>query len=450
MRSLPSDHAEQGRHVDREQRVTQGTSLSTPSSIDLSQDGRQVETLASELGLDMTPGVLMASGAVLDLTGLQALLDALHMRGYQVLGPTLRDGALVLAEISTLDDLPRGIGDEQEAGRYRTRHRGDASLFGFAATAQSAKPVLFPADERLWRGTRTGSGFDVTRENGETGEPAPVAVLGVRGCDLAAIAIHDTVLLSRNAVDVHYASRRDRSLLIAVTCATPAGTCFCASMGTGPRPGEGADLILTELLDADGHRFLVESQSPAGADVLASLPTIEATTADRESAQRVVTEATMQMGRQMRTDDLRDLLYASAESPRWNDVADRCLACTNCTMVCPTCFCTSVEDVSDLSGDVDERHRVWDSCFSMEYSRLHGGAVRTSTSARYRQWLTHKLAAWTDQFGMSGCVGCGRCITWCPAAIDITAEVTALREDAAHREATPAGPRAPTLPSTDR
>jgi Fe-S-cluster-containing hydrogenase component 2 len=131
-------------------------------------------------------------------------------------------------------------------------------------------------------------------------------------------------------------------------------------------------------------------------------------------------------------------MYSSAESPRWNDVAERCLACTNCTMVCPTCFCTSVEDVSDLSGDVDERHRVWDSCFSMEYSRLHGGAVRTSTSARYRQWLTHKLAAWTDQFGTSGCVGCGRCITWCPAGIDLTAEVAALREDATHRESTPA------------
>ena len=407
----------------------------------------KVATLASEFGLDMTPGVLMASGAILDSTGLQALLDALHTRGYQVLGPTLRDGALVLAEISTLDDLPRGIGDEQAAGHYRTRPRGDESLFGFAATAQSAKPLLFPADELLWRGTRTDSGFDVTRE---TGEPAPVALLGVRGCDLAAINIHDTVLLSRNAMDVHYASRRARSLLIAVTCATPAGTCFCASMGTGPRPGEGADLILTELLDADGHRFLVESHSPAGADVLASLPTLEATASDHESAHAVVAAATMQMGRQLRTDDLRDLLYASAESPRWSDVAERCLACTNCTMVCPTCFCTSVEDVSDLSGDVDERHRVWDSCFSMEYSRLHGGAVRTSTSARYRQWLTHKLAAWPDQFGMSGCVGCGRCITWCPASIDITAEVTALREDAAHREATPAGPGTPSLPNTDR
>ncbi len=389
----------------------------------------------------------MASAAVLDSDGLQALIDELHTRGYRVLGPTLRDGAVVLAEISSLDDLPRGIGDEQAAGRYRTHSRDDGALFGFAATAQSAKPILFPADEHLWRGTRTGEGFDLSRSSVE---PAPVAFLGVRGCDLAAIRIHDTILMSRDAIDVHYATRRARSLLIAVTCANPAGTCFCTSMGTGPRPGEGADLILTELLDADGHRFLVESETSAGADVLAALPTTQATPADRGAAQGVVAAATTQMGREMRTDDLRDLLYASAESLRWNDVADRCLACANCTMVCPTCFCTSVEDVSDLSGDIDDRHRVWDSCFSMEYSRLHGGAVRTSPGARYRQWLTHKLAAWPDQFGMSGCVGCGRCITWCPASIDLTAEVAALREDAAHREATPPGTSTPRQPSTDR
>lgn len=375
----------------------------------------------------------MATGTILDLRGLQALVDALRGRGYRVIGPRPREGALVLADITSVDDLPRGIGDDQAAGHYRTRAREDEALFGFAATAQSAKPLLFPPDEQLWRGTRAGEGFEVAPRDPE---PAPVALLGIRGCDLAAIGIHDTVLLGRDAVDAHYATRRAHSFLVAVTCATPAGTCFCASMGTGPKPGPGADLTLTELLDP--HRFLVEVGSATGEDVLAELSTTPATPADEAQAEAVVAGAVAHMGRQMRTDDLRTLLYSSAESPRWNDVAERCLACTNCTMVCPTCFCTSVEDVSDLSGDVDERHRVWDSCFSMEYSRLHGGAVRTSTSARYRQWLTHKLAAWTDQFGTSGCVGCGRCITWCPAGIDLTAEVAALREDATHREATPA------------
>jgi ferredoxin len=395
----------------------------------------------------------MATGTILDLHGLQALIDALRGRGYRVIGPRPRDGALVLADIASVEDLPRGIGDDQAAGHYRTRAREDQALFGFAATAQSAKPLLFPPDEQLWRGIRAGEGFAVSPEDPQ---PAPVALLGIRGCDLAAIAIHDTVLAGRRSGDAHYATRRAHSFLVAITCATPAGTCFCASMGTGPKPGQGADLTLTELLDP--HRFLVETGSPSGEEVLAELAGAPATPQDLAAAEAVVTGALDQMGRTMRTDDLRDLLYSSAESPRWNDVAARCLACTNCTMVCPTCFCTSVEDVSDLSGDVDERHRVWDSCFSMEYSRLHGGAVRTSTSARYRQWLTHKLAAWQDQFGSSGCVGCGRCITWCPAGIDLTAEVAALREDATHREATPAsaalvppppGPTTRDTPGTD-
>ena len=407
----------------------------------------------------------MATGTILDLHGLQGLIDALAGRGYRVIGPTARDGALVLADITSVDDLPRGIGDDQGAGHYRTRAREDEALFGFAATAQSAKPLLFPPDEQLWRGTRSGEGFEVSPKEPE---PAPVALLGIRGCDLAALGIHDTILRGRGAIDAHYATRRAHSFLIAVTCATPAGTCFCASMGTGPKPGDGADLTLTELLDP--HRFLVETGTVAGAEILAELAGTPVTLADLEAAEAVVSGALAGMGRTMATDDLRDLLYSSAERPRWNDVAERCLACTNCTAVCPTCFCTSVEDVSDLSGDVDERHRVWDSCFSMEYSRLHGGAVRTSTSARYRQWLTHKLAAWTDQFGTTGCVGCGRCITWCPAGIDLTAEVSALREDATHREATPAsaalarppsaalarppgpavGPTTPPHPSTDR
>lgn len=372
----------------------------------------------------------MAVPVILELHGLQALIDALGERGHRVIGPALRSGAIVPAEIERIDDLPRGIGDAQQPGRYGTRTREDDALFGFAAPAQSAKPFLLAPDEMLWRGTRTGDGYEVSTDGPGGGAASPkVALIGVRGCDLAAIGIQDTVLRGRSAVDTHYASRRDGTFLVAVTCTDPAGTCFCVSMGTGPKPGPGADLTLTELLDDEGHRFLAEAGTEAGEELLDALPATEASPADRAAMSAVVAEASGRMGRSLATEDLRDLLYSSAERQRWNEVATRCLACTNCTMVCPTCFCTSVEDVSDLSGESDERHRVWDSCFSMEYSRLHGGAVRTSTAARYRQWLTHKLAAWVDQFGMSGCVGCGRCITWCPAGIDLTEEVAALRQE---------------------
>jgi ferredoxin len=98
-------------------------------------------------------------------------------------------------------------------------------------------------------------------------------------------------------------------------------------------------------------------------------------------------------------------------------------------MVCPTCFCSTVEDTTDLTGAIAERWQVWDSCFNADHSYLHGGYVRKTTGSRYRQWITHKLATWHDQFGMSGCAGCagcGRCITSCPVAIDITEELCAI------------------------
>ena len=377
----------------------------------------------------------MVDTRLVGLDGLQELVDVLRARGYTVIGPTIRSGAIVNAPIESLDDLPRGWGDEQDAAHYRLRRRDDEALFGFAAGAQSAKPVFFPADELLWRGRRTGdgAGFEVGSDQADAvAEPdgAPYALLGVRSCDLSAIAIHDTVLGERRFRDTRYASRRGEAVVIAVACSDPGGTCFCVSMGTGPRPehGRGAsfDLSLTELLDG-GHRFVVEVGTDRGTELMDTIGAPPAPSADLEAAALVTEEAVHHMGRRLDTHGIKELLYSSVDSPRWDDVASRCLTCTNCTMVCPTCFCTSVEDVADLTGDNAERHRVWDSCFNADFSYIHGGTVRESARSRYRQWMTHKLGSWHDQFGSSGCVGCGRCITWCPAAIDITAEAAALR-----------------------
>ena len=366
----------------------------------------------------------MADERVIGLAGLQQLLDALHARGFEVIGPRVRDGAVVMAPVSAVDDLPRGVGDEQDAGHYRLRERGDDALFGFAAPAQAVKPVLFPTEEVIWRGRRTGTDVDV--HDHTLPSAGPYAFVGVRPCDLQAIAVHDAVLAGRGFTDARYVARRADAFVVAITCSDPGGTCFCASMGGGPHPRDGYDLALTELLDGE-HRFVVEVGSSRGAAVLADLTSAPAGADDLAAGEAIAQDAAGRMGRTLDTDGLRELLYAGAESPHWADVAARCLACTNCTMVCPTCFCTSVEDISDLTGDVAERHRVWDSCFSEDFAYIHGGSLRSETSSRYRQWITHKLGSWQDQFGMSGCVGCGRCITWCPAAIDITAEAAALR-----------------------
>lgn len=371
--------------------------------------------------------MVQTRSATFDLAGLQDLVDLLGQQGYTVLGPTVRDGAVVPGRVRSLDDLPRGWGDIQEPGTYRLRRRTDDALFGFAADAISWKAALFPARELVWTGSTTPDGFSIEQRRSETalGDP-PYAILGIRSCDLHALAIHDRVLIERSYSDVDYAERRNGAFLVTVVCSDPSGTCFCVSMGTGPRAESGYDLALTELLDGE-HRFVARSGSERGDEVLAMLSSQPSTATDVAGADEVVEHSVAHMGREMDTTDIRTLLYDNAEHPRWDDVANRCLSCGNCTMVCPTCFCTSVEEHTSLSGTETEHWRIWDSCFSTDFSYLHGGSVRTSPRSRYRQWMTHKLASWVDQFGTSGCVGCGRCLTSCPVGIDITEEVAAIR-----------------------
>ncbi len=360
----------------------------------------------------------------IDRDGLQALVDALAARGYRIIGPTVRDGAIVYDTIATIAELPVGWRDRQEPGRYRLERRDDEALFGFAVGPQAWKRFLHPPVEVLWTAHKSEDGLSLqTTQEGA----AKFAFIGVRACEIHAIAIQDRVFCEGPFVDKGYAMRRRDAFVVAVNCGEPGGTCFCVSMQTGPKAQSGFDLALTELVDDNAHDFLVEIGSEAGADVLSHLSYRRASDAEITVADAVVTRAAGRMGRTLETDGLKELLQSNLDHPRWDAVAERCLTCANCTMVCPTCFCTTVEDHSDLAGTSAERVRKWDSCFSLDFSYLHGGSVRKSGRSRYRQWMTHKLAHWYDQFGTSGCVGCGRCITWCPVGIDITEEAAAIR-----------------------
>jgi ferredoxin len=356
---------------------------------------------------------------VIGIDGLDALIAGLRERGHTVVGPTMRSRSIVYDEIESAADLPRGLGDEQDGGSYRLVARDDDALFGHNVGHDSLKRFLFPPRVPAWHAT-------------DGGPPQPsrqqprYAFLGVRACDLHAVAIQDRVFIGDRYVEPDYEARRTDAFFVAVNCGQAGGTCFCTSMGTGPRVEAGYDLALTELLDG-GHRFLVDVGSERGGEVLAGVPSEEATARDADQADAAVEHAAASMGRTLDTTDIRDLLMGNLEHPRWDDVAQRCLSCTNCTLVCPTCFCHTVEDRTDLAGGEADRERVWDSCFSLDHSYIHGGSVRKTGRSRYRQWMTHKLATWIDQFGTSGCVGCGRCITWCPVAIDITEEVAAIR-----------------------
>jgi ferredoxin len=361
----------------------------------------------------------MSDDRVIGRPGIDALLDGLIRRGYTVVGPTIRDDAIVYDEIAATCDLPVGWTDDQDAGRYRLRRRDDDALFGYAVGPHSWKRYQLPPELRLWRAR-------VDEQGGLAGFEAPppesrrYAFFGARSCELHAGEILERVLgVGNDAIEPPF--------VVVVQCGQAGGTCFCVSMQTGPVAERGFDLALTELIEPGRHEFWVQIGSERGAEVMADVPQRPASEAERRAAGSVHARTAGQMGRQLDTSGIKELLYRNYEHPRWDEVAERCLTCGNCTMVCPTCFCTTVEDVTDLDGAHVERHQRWDSCFTVDYSHLAGGAVRSSARARYRQWMTHKLATWIDQFGTSGCVGCGRCITWCPVGIDLTEEAAAIR-----------------------
>lgn len=366
----------------------------------------------------------VSDAAIVTPEGLDALVLALAAAGYRVLGPTLRDGAIVYDDIEGVVDLPAGVTDRQEAGRYRLEQRSDDALFGYAVGPQSWKKFLHPARQTMWRASRDGNSMTI-EVPAET--PPRFAFIGVRACEISAIAIQDRVFLEGPYRDAGYELRRKDAFIVALNCAVAGGTCFCTSMGTGPKVQSGFDLALTELIDDGRHEFVVETGSDRGSEILRQTPHRAASSADIFEATRIVDDTAAHMGRELETTGLKELLQGQLTSAQWDKVAERCLSCGNCTMVCPTCFCTTVEDHTDLAEVSAERVREWDSCFTMDFSYIHGGGVRKSTSSRYRQWMTHKLASWIDQFGTSGCVGCGRCVTWCPVGIDITAEAAAIR-----------------------
>lgn len=358
---------------------------------------------------------------------LALFFDLIRDRGYTLIAPTIRDSAIVYDEVLTPDDLPVGWTDIQAPGSYRLKKREDASYFGYAVGPHSWKKFPLPSHILLWKAQREEKGFSVVDA---TPAPRKLAFIGVRSCELHALAIQDTIFIKGAHIDPFYKAQRENIFIVAVNCSAAGGTCFCVSMETGPKALAGYDLALTEVITDTQHYFVSEAGSEMGRDVLAALETRESTETEKSAAETVVENTAKTMGRTLDTTNIKTLLYENLEHPRWNDVANRCLTCGNCTAVCPTCFCTTVEEVTDLTGEHSEHWRRWDSCFTMDFSFIHGeGSVRPSNKSRYRQWMTHKLGTWFDQFGTSGCVGCGRCITWCPPGIDITEEVAAIREN---------------------
>ncbi len=374
-----------------------------------------------------------ASARILDEQGVERLLGELLASHDRVLGPVVRDGTVVYDLLDGPRDLARGVGADQSPGRYRLTDDPEGAWFAWAAPAQSLKPWVLPARELVAAAARDPAtdtwSFAPPDGDGDgalPGRAGSLAAFGVRACDLAGLEVLGRVMRS-GVPDPGPASRRPTTV-VAVACTTVAETCLCASLGTGPAP-EGADVALTELVEGGRHRFVAAAGTHRGAALLEALGAPVAGDVDVADAAAAVGRAGAAQVRALDVTGLPGALRAAAASPAWAAVATRCLTCGSCTSVCPTCCCSTVDDGTDPGGTRAERWQVWDSCFTLGFSELHGGSVRNSAASRYRQWLTHKLDTWFDQFGEIGCVGCGRCITWCPVGIDLVAEAAAARAD---------------------
>lgn len=354
--------------------------------------------------------------------GLHRLVTALNERYDEVIGPVVADGVIRLRPIASALDLPVGVTDEQEAATYRLVPTGTKLRFSYGLGPDSLKAIVHPPRSPVWTMRRRDGSLVV--------DPAPLApvtraVIGARACDLHALDVLERTQTGGAHADPSFRSRREGLFVVAVDCTDPSAVCFCDTAGEGRAASSGYDLALTEFIDGpQGVSYLVRAGTSRGRDLIAELELEPATDQLVRRVGRELDDCVRHLMREL-PDDARELV-ADPDHPHWDDVAARCLTCGNCTAVCPTCFCTDMDDAVSLDGDTATRTRVWDSCFSMEYSHLGAGPHRASPRSRYRQWLSHKVGTWHDQFGESGCVGCGRCITWCPVGIDLTAELDAL------------------------
>ncbi|MGZ4705870.1 MAG: 4Fe-4S dicluster domain-containing protein, partial [Acidimicrobiales bacterium] len=360
------------------------------------------------------------SGRFLPRNELEHLFTALQADGRRVVGPTVVDGAVVYDELTSPAQLPVGWEADTAPGRYRLQAKGGERAFDYTIPVTSWKRFTHPSVVPLTLGRR-----DEGRVVVESVVPdAPrLAFVGVRACEVAALAIQTRAMRAGPLGDADHAARDEAALVVAVECATSTSTCFCTSMGTGPEVKGGVDIVLAELDDG----FVVRSGTPAGARLIKSLALRPAAAAETDRATKQVASVREAIGDPVPAEGLPARLRAALDHPRYDQVAERCLACANCTLVCPTCFCTSVAVASDLDGVEGTTTRTWDSCFSLGFGRVAGDAnFRPQVKDRYRQWLTHKFSTWWDQFGSTGCVGCGRCIAWCPVGIDVREELRAI------------------------
>ncbi len=349
----------------------------------------------------------------------QQLIEVLTSQGYDCIGPTVQDNNLVYREIHNIDQLPRGIEDHQSPGRYSLSQQDHPRYFAWANGAQAIKPFSFKPHETLWKCQRDSQGN--LQFEAQIPDSKPLAIIGVRACDLAALQLQRDHFLHQQYSDPWFRRHTRHLFLVAVHCSHPSSNCFCHATGDGPVATQDCDIAMHELDDG----FLITASSAKGETILNRLPLQITTASMQQQAQQQIQSAINKQQKSLPA-NIKNNLQQNLDHPHWKKIGERCLSCGNCTAVCPTCFCHQEHEQLTLDENSSSHYREWSSCFTHSHGYLAGYQFRPATWQRYRQWLTHKFAGWHDQYKRSGCVGCGRCISWCPAGIDVTEELENL------------------------
>ena len=288
-------------------------------------------------------------------------------------------------------------------------------------TVRSAKDLFFPQVEQMVNFKTEGKKIQII-ENRE--EVSPFVVFGVRACDCRSFEILDRVFLAEPA-DSFYANRREKGTVITMACSRPAENCFCGVFGIDAANPAG-DITCW----MDDETLYWRANTPKGEVLTAQLPMLEETEESQVDAIRERISTALEKLPLSKLDlsgfDGAHLMEIF-ENPAWDTLSESCLGCGTCTFVCPTCQCYDVQDFDN--GREVRRYRCWDSCMYSDFTMMAHGTNRPTQKKRFRQRFMHKLVYFpSNNDGIYGCVGCGRCLQKCPIHMNIVKVAKRLKE----------------------
>jgi sulfhydrogenase subunit beta (sulfur reductase) len=303
---------------------------------------------------------------------------------------------------------------------YRKIESPEEASLASHNTQKSAKEAFFPQSEVMFRYEKEGNRTQVTSTE-EVNRPR--LILASRPCDIQAFSMLDQVFSAKEYTDVYFLKKREKTTIVGFACNDPLSTCFCTSTGGGPFTREGSDIFLVDL----GDTYLVEFLTEKGKALSQNEFLREASEGDVARAKKLEEEASKRMTVPVHLDGIETKLEQMLENPFWDRIHEKCLGCGACTFLCPTCHCFDISDEASQKGG--QRVRNWDTClFSLYSMETSGHNPRPSGRERTRQRLMHKFNYFPKNFQKIACVGCGRCILYCPVNFDIRQAIAEINE----------------------